>query len=480
MADHTYGNVGDLKEALTACEDRFSTVFGSSPSAIAISTLETGHIYAVNDAWLKSFGYQRDEVIGRTSLDLGIWPSDADRERFVDAFRTRGNLRNHEVRMLNKGGKDRTFLISADEIEYDRDLRLMVVLNDITERKAMEEALRRSHDDLERIVEERTRELQKQVSATEKARAEALQSEQHFQQVNRMLHSVLDTIPVRVFWKDTDLNFAGCNRLFAQDAGFDGPRDVVGRNDTHMPWKAHAVQYRADEQTVLSTDTSLVGYEEQQTTSSGETVWRNTSKIPLRGADGNIIGILGMYEDITDRKAQERELEQAKEAAERANLAKSQFLSSMSHELRTPLNAILGFSQLLEYDPANPLNAAQLDHVEQIKKGGKHLLELINEILELARIESGRMEVQIEDVNVTDVFEDVVTMIQPMADKRAITFHAPGLRCQCSPIRVDAFRYKQILLNLLSNAVKYNNENGEITLSCEERDGWLRVKVSDT
>ena len=223
-----------------------------------------------------------------------------------------------------------------------------------------------------------------------------------------------------------------------------------------------------------------LNFEEPQTTPSGDVIWLRTSKIPLRNLDGEVFGVLGMYEDITNAKIVEHELKHARDAAEAANQAKSSFLSSMSHELRTPLNAILGFAQLMEYDPRHPLVDAQKESVEHIKSGGRHLLDLINEILDLARIEAGKVELQLEAVSPLEVFHEVVPLAMALAEKRSISLHTPALNSQAPAIIVDFTRVKQVLLNLLSNAVKYNVDGGSVTLDNETMDGHLRISVTDT
>ena len=470
----------DLAHELRASEDRFSKVFDLSPNLIAITTVEDGHHYAANQAWLETFGFAIDEVIGKTALELGTWPLPEDRERFIAAFRKADTIRNYEAVLLTKSGAARTFLISGSKVEYDHEPRLMLVFNDITERVKAEGKLQATLQELERQVAARTEELREQVKATMVVQDELLDSEQKLQETNRMLHLVLDAIPVRVFWKDKNLNYLGCNRVFAMDSGFANPRLVVGKSDHHMPWKDQVELYRADDAKVMNSGKPKLNYEEPQTTAEGDTIWLRTSKIPLRNSEGEVIGVLGMYEDITNAKKAEHELKNAKNAAEAANQAKSSFLSSMSHELRTPLNAILGFAQLLEYDPGHPLADAQKESVEHIKSGGKHLLELINDILDLAKIESGNVELEIDVVDPKDLYHEVLPLATALADRRSITVHAPAMDKPQNRISIDFTRAKQVLLNLLSNAVKYNNEAGDVTLDSEVVDGQLRISVTDT
>lgn len=470
----------DLAQALQASEDRFSKVFDLSPNLIAISTVEDGRHYAVNQAWLDTFGFVREDVIGKTAMEMGLWLSAEDRQRFITEFCKHNTVTNYEAQLLTKSGETLIFEVSGCEVEFDREQRLMLVLNDITKRKKAEWQLHATLEELERQVDERTRALQDQVRATKQAEAELLDSEQLLQQTNRMLHLVLDTIPVRVFWKDKDLKYLGCNRLFAMDAGFSSPRQVIGKTDHQMPWKDQVDLYRADDIKVMNADKPQLNYEEPQTKPNGDHVWLRTSKIPLRNLDGDVIGVLGMYEDVTENKAVEHELKHAKEAAESANLAKSAFLSSMSHELRTPLNAILGFAQLLEYDPNNPLTDGQKESIDHIKSGGKHLLHLINDILDLAKIEAGKVEFDIVAIEPNGLFMEVLPLAMALADERSISVYAPAMSKSSAHISVDFTRAKQVLLNLLSNAVKYNREAGEVTLDMEPRADFVRISVTDT
>lgn len=205
-----------------------------------------------------------------------------------------------------------------------------------------------------------------------------------------------------------------------------------------------------------------------------ETKWLSSSGKPIFADDGNFLGYRGTGTDVTER-VENQEL--------RADSrAKSEFLSSMSHELRTPLNAIMGFGQLLESDPDHPLAADQQAAVHQILQGGAHLLELVNQILDLAKIESGNLALSIEMVDSDAVLRDCVTLAKTIAEKRNIRVGLDLPERDIIPhVAADHTRLRQVLLNLLSNATKYNDEGGSITVSCDTtRSDMFRILISDT
>ncbi|NDP37866.1 MAG: response regulator [Rhodoferax sp.] len=205
-----------------------------------------------------------------------------------------------------------------------------------------------------------------------------------------------------------------------------------------------------------------------------------------RDDKGNVLGVLAAARDITERKHLDQllheknaELEHATAVAEKANLGKSEFLSSMSHELRTPLNAILGFAQLIESDSPPP-TPTQKRGLDQILRAGWYLLELINEILDLAQIDSGKIMMSLEPVSLADVMSDCQTMVGPQANDRAITIMCEPL-ASAYFILADQTRTKQVLINLLSNAIKYNRPGGAVNVACAlVAPDSIRISIQDT
>jgi len=211
---------------------------------------------------------------------------------------------------------------------------------------------------------------------------------------------------------------------------------------------------------------------------------------PLRTSQG--VTVSASIRDITERKrqaaeakrqdeCQAEELRHARALAEAGSAAKSEFLSSMSHELRTPLNAILGFAQLLWRDRREPLSERHKQRVEHILKGGEHLLRLINDILDLSRIEAGQLSISTEPVSVRDVLEEVDRTLQPMAARQQIELRIAPFPARVPMVAADRTRFAQILMNLGSNAIKYNRHNGDVVFSVTEQESsHIRITVKDT
>ncbi len=211
----------------------------------------------------------------------------------------------------------------------------------------------------------------------------------------------------------------------------------------------------------------------------GTEFWVELNIVPVANERGWYTHWVSVQREITERKAAQAILEQARDEAQRANLAKSEFLSRMSHELRTPLNAILGFGQLLEMQAQTD---RQRENISHILRGGRHLLELINEVLDISRIESGKIELTLAPIQVAEVFNEAAALIQPLAAKRNVHIGRCGGKACDGLVQADRQRLSQVVLNLLSNAVKYNRAGGTVSVSCDPVTpaGRLRLSVGDT
>jgi PAS domain S-box-containing protein len=211
---------------------------------------------------------------------------------------------------------------------------------------------------------------------------------------------------------------------------------------------------------------------------SGEYIWVEAkARVVAWMPDASPARIVGTIMDITERRELELQAYRS-QSLEIANRLKSEFLASMSHELRTPLNAIIGFSDLLAEQIAGPLNAKQQRYTDHVRREGRHLLALINDILDLSKVEAGRLKLHQETVSVADILAEVMATISSIANLKRVTAHStvgPDVRAFADPLRL-----KQILVNLLSNAVKFTPDGGNVGVEAVERRGWLTVSVSDS
>lgn len=288
-------------------------------------------------------------------------------------------------------------------------------------------------------------------------------------------------------WDDPGPRIVYSNDAFTRMTGFT-PAEILGKTPRMLHGKSTDPEARTKIRAALSkwqpVLVEIINYRKD-----GTPFWVELSIVPVADETGWWTHWVSIQRDITERKEIEAVLTQAKEAAEAAreaaeearlgaetaNRAKSEFLSRMSHELRTPLNAILGFAQLLELDA---VNEDQEESVGHILKAGSHLLELINEVLDIARIESGKLAMSPEPVSARDVMSEALDLVRPMASRAHVSLEA-----NVSPdhfVLADRQRLKQVLLNLLSNAIKYNREGGSVRVGFSTQDETLRFEVRDS
>jgi PAS domain S-box-containing protein len=282
---------------------------------------------------------------------------------------------------------------------------------------------------------------------------------------------------------DADCHITSVNPAFSQITGY-SLEEVRGKNPRIFKSERHSPEFYQQ----MWQDIRTKGYwqgEIWDKRKNGDIHAKFLNINAIFDKDGNISCYIGFFSDITGRKHYEEEIKRlsdselykAKLEAEKANRAKSEFLASMSHELRTPMNAVLGFAQLLETED---LTEDQLDSVKEILTAGHHLLDLINKVLDLAKIEAQKLEINLQPLNLAEVVKGCMALAKPLTIKDKIRLIDEIARCDCTVI-ADSLHLKQVLLNLMSNAIKYNQTGGSVTLSCEETDEYkVIITVTDT
>ncbi len=272
-AECIFGLSKDLTEKEEA-EQRFHRVFEANPSLMAVTESESGRFVDINSAFLQTLGYSRAELIGHTAPELKMFVNHELHKAAGIRLIEEGHVRDVELLVRHKDGHILTGRFAGEIIRSAGKNYFLTVMIDVTsERRAVEE-LRRSRE---------------------------------------FLAIVLDSIPARVFWKDLQGRYLGCNTQFARDAGFASPNEVIGKDDFAMGWRDQGELYRADDRAVIESGQPKMLIEEPQTTPTGETISLLTSKVPLRDLDGTIVGVLGAYQDVTEMKRAEKALRESEE-----------------------------------------------------------------------------------------------------------------------------------------------------------------------
>ncbi|MBW2541171.1 MAG: PAS domain-containing protein [Deltaproteobacteria bacterium] len=294
------------------------------------------------------------------------------------------------------------------------------------------------------------------VDVTDKLVAEDVirDSEARLSDANRMLQAVLDATPVRFFWKDLDLRYLGCNTNFAKDAGFDSPSQLLGKDDFAMGWKDQAKIYRADDRVVIESGQSKLNYEEPQTTPDGETIWLRTSKTPLRTASGEIFGVLGTYEDITESKRL------AEESLHREKLeAIGRLAGGVAHDFNNLLTVILGNIDIAQ---ANLKSDTPLDEqLATIGASAKRAANLTAQLLAFAR----KQIIEPRPVDPNEKIDAVRQLLQPLLGEQIaleISTVDPSWL-----IQIDPGQFEQLLINLAVNARDAMPNGGTLSIATE-------------
>ncbi|WP_242470973.1 PAS domain S-box protein [Thiocystis violacea] len=435
---------------------KLSLAVEQSPESIVITDLE-GRIEFVNDAFVATSGYSRLEAIGQNPslLKSGLTPVETYARLWKQL--ARGEIWHGELINRRKNGEIYLEVSTISPIRQPdgRVTHFLAVKEDVTEKQRLAEELDQHRHHLEELVESRTLALRRQ---------------------SHSLQALIDNLPHMAWMKDREGRFVAVNRVFAESNGRE-PRELIGLTDYDFWPREKADCYRAvDEEVMVNRCQRTV----EEPIGSERDALYETFKAPILDDEGRVLGTVGFARDIRPQREMEAELARRADQAEIAVRAKSAFLANMSHEIRTPMNAILGLTHLLRRDL---VKLANRDRLEKIDSAARHLLTVINDILDLSKIEAGKLEMAHEDFAAGILIDQVSSLIQDEAKSKGLT-----LSVEIDPalpwMRGDVTRLRQALLNYASNAVKFTHGGGmtmRARLLGADADGLLvRFEVQDT
>lgn len=423
---------------LVEAQSMLQGIVDHASSLIYVKNID-GQFVLINQQVASFFGVPETEILGRTGHDF--YPEESAnqfRENDLTALRAGGTTEFEES--LSKTDGVHTFISSKFPLRdvAGKTYALGCVSTDVTALKRIEEEQRASKRELEAAVE-----------------------------ANQL---IMDHSKDVIATVDFSGRFLSVSAAASEMWGY-SPDELIGRHYTRVIFPEDIPKTDAVVTRIMAGE-PVADFENRCVRQDGSLVYVLWS-LSWSQADEKMFVVA---HDVSERAEANELLRQAEAEANRANRAKSEFLSRMSHELRTPMNAILGFAQLLEMDE---LSTEQREGLNHILRGGRHLLDLINEVLDISRIEAGRLSLSVEPVEISEALKESFDLVQPLARQREIRLYGP-IGCGSAYVSGDRQRLKQVLINLISNAIKYNRVNGTVTVTCERREERMRISIADT
>ncbi len=428
----------ELQTLLEQDRARLQSLLDAVPIPIVVSKRSTGELLYMNKSTVKVMGLEEAVEPGTKTSDFFKRPE--ERARLAQELADKGGIADFEINLRRADGSDFWVLYSASQMIYDSTPSIIGVFVDITSRREAEEALR--------------------------------ESEEKFRLFADHAHDI-------ILMYDTDGTCRYVSPSLQSRLGYD-PESVIGQKIQNFVHPDDLSQLADFNKGSLKARPAGFTHLYRVRHADGHWVWTETTSNPERDPEtGKVKHIFAVSRDVTDRILYEEELKQARERAETADRAKSGFLAHMSHEIRTPLNAVIGFSEVMRDELFGKIGSPRYaEYIEDIHNSGTHLLALINDVLDLSKIEAGKFELLEDKVAINDIAETVCRIISERAKAKQIAIHTSlpdEIYLWC-----DRRAITQVLINILGNAVKFTPEGGEIHFDCQiTSDGDLVIQVTD-